>query len=73
MRRAPVASIKSRTLALVAGEIVHNHDVAAPEVGHEHLVDIGLEPVAVAQNRGKGLSASGDRLADCSCTITLLS
>ena len=25
---------------LVAGQVVHDHNVAAPEVGHEHLADI---------------------------------
>lgn len=47
MRQVPAASIRSRMLALVAGQIVHDDNVAAPEVRHEHLVDIGLEPVAV--------------------------
>ena len=32
---------------LVAGQVVHDDHVAASEVGHENLSDIGLEPVAV--------------------------
>lgn len=31
----------------VAGEIVHDDDIAGPEFGHQDLGDIGLEPVAV--------------------------
>lgn len=31
----------------VAGEIVHDHDVALRQFGDEHLADIGLEGVAV--------------------------
>ena len=33
--------------SLVAGEVVHHDHVAGRELGHEHLVDIGLEGVAV--------------------------
>ena len=33
--------------ALVAREVVHDDDIAAPQLGHEHLGDIGFEPVAV--------------------------
>jgi hypothetical protein len=32
---------------LVAGQVVHDDHVAASEVGHEDLSDIGFEPVAV--------------------------
>jgi len=32
---------------LVAGQVVHDHDVSEAEFGHEHLVDIGVECVAV--------------------------
>ena len=31
----------------MAGEIVHDDDVAWPELGDEHLLDVGLEGVAV--------------------------
>lgn len=31
----------------VAGEIVHDDDIAGPEFGHQDLGDIGFEPVAV--------------------------
>jgi hypothetical protein len=33
--------------ALVAGEVVHDDDVARRQLGHQDLGDIGLEPVAV--------------------------
>ena len=33
--------------SLVAGEVVHDDEVAGPEFRHEHLVDIGLEGVPV--------------------------
>lgn len=33
--------------ALVARQVVHDDDVAGPQFGHEHLGDIGFEPVAV--------------------------
>ena len=31
----------------MAGEVVHDHDVARLQIGDEDLADIGLEPVAV--------------------------
>jgi len=34
-------------LALVAAEVVHDHDVAGQERGHEELLDIGGEELAV--------------------------
>lgn len=34
--------------ALVAGKIVHHHDVTRPQFGHQHLIDIGLESHAVS-------------------------
>ena len=33
--------------ALVARQVVHDYDVARPQFGHEHLSDVGFEPVAV--------------------------
>lgn len=46
---------------LVAGQIVHDHDVARPEFGHENLVDIGLEGDAVdrpVEHEGRGDAAA---------------
>lgn len=43
--------------AFVTGQIVHGHDVARPEFGHEHFVDIGLEGDAVdrsVEHEGRG-------------------
>ena len=31
----------------MARQIVHDHDVAGTEFGHQHLLDIGLEGIAV--------------------------
>ncbi len=31
----------------MAGQVVHDHDVARPELGDEHLTDIGVEGVAI--------------------------
>jgi hypothetical protein len=36
---------------LVAREVVHDHDVARPELGNEDVLDIGLEGVAVDRPR----------------------
>jgi hypothetical protein len=34
-------------VALVAGEVVHDHDVARNERRHQNLIDIGVEAFAV--------------------------
>ena len=37
----------SNSWSLMARQIVHNHDVAGADFGHQHLLDIGLEGIAV--------------------------
>lgn len=31
----------------MARQVVHDHDIAGPQIGHEDLGDIGFEPVAI--------------------------
>jgi len=49
--------------ALVAREVVHDDDVAGPELGQEHPLDIGLEGVAVdrpGEHEGRDHAAQGE-------------
>ena len=41
LARRPLRMAARTALALVAAEIVHDHDVAGLSVGSEHLLDIG--------------------------------
>jgi hypothetical protein len=44
--RRPLRSFSHRR-SLVARQVVHDDDVAGAQFGHEHLGDVGFEPVAV--------------------------